>query len=253
MTHCLRVTLGNNSAKLVSDWLLTKSDLYICVREVGKQNNPHIHAVLAFTKITESSFRQGLKKQFNVNGNSGFSLEKIKKDLQSSIRYCCKGESETPYSKPDVLHCKSDIDVAHLNAEYWDFVMEQKQKREQVIDDLTCTVKSVVKKRAKTWSERVVDVLKNEHTDVCEIIRTYVNQPIKYLSDDEIECYDEARAKVFEIMMKHLGMGCKKLSHRIVEELYEGFINSIVQQDDNVGAEYARKWYKSVFSVKKSG
>lgn len=244
MTHCLRITLGKINPQDVKVYLLKKTSLHIMCQEIGSQMKPHIHAVIAFTKVVENTFRQGLKTTFGLDGNSGFSLKKIQKDLHSSVRYCCKGEKED--RKPCILYNQPDYNVMELNKEFWDFVDKESVKFE-VKEHLVNSNKP--KTKCKTWSERTYDEIKM-NTDACNKIRNYVNIPINVLTDGEKKMYNESRLVVYHIMMKCLGKGVKKLNDVIIGDLYRGFLNAIVYEDDEVGLQRSTDLYTKLFLIK---
>lgn len=215
-------------------FLYSKTTLRLIVREVGKKcETEHLHCVFNLVK-TRSTFRQHLKEKYpHLDGNVHYST-KLLDDPPAMIRYCCKG---LPDKLPDVLYCANDINVNHEYDQFWIVNKTLKKTSEAV----TSPVKKV---KSPTWSERVFADILSEYPQQVDTIR--VHQMIFKPSDEEIAFYVNAKRDIFRYMMKCLGKGCKKLNENIIRDIFHGILNSIMQEDIEVGNAYSDKLFKAL-------
>lgn len=230
---------GHDEAFEIYQYLSKLVDVILCVFE-QHDNRPHIHMIFDERKLSKSRVFQKFKEQFpHIKGNQMFACQdvtKVKKkkgldepeggDIEKAKAYLCKGVSvdETP-----VVVGETKVDVDFYHTQYWKRFMELRASSNREVN-MGCQNDSslVVKAKSKNWSERVYDEIIVKYQNECICINKF------QLSNHDKEKYDLARRKIFRYMMKCLGKSVKKISGRIIEELWKGFMNAIVQ---NTGTE----------------
>lgn len=257
MTWHLRVHLeSREEAFNVYQYLISIVDVILCVFE-QHDNRPHIHMLFDETKLSKSRVIQKLLEKFpGIKGNASYSCQDVTKakkkkgvdepeggDIEKAKAYLCKGVSvsETP-----IVIGETNVDVDFYHIQYWNRFLELKAKNKEV--NMGCQNDSslVVKAKSKSWTEKVYDEINVKFKKEIGVIVNY--QLIYRPSDSEHEMYYEARRDIFRHMMLCLGKSVKKLSSRIIEEIWQGFMNAIIQNSDNVEAKnaYSDKLFNSI-------
>lgn len=245
----LRIHLGEYKSEEIYNFLVTCCDVILCVFE-SHNNRPHIHTLFKETLVTKSTVIQKLVKQFpSIKGNGNYSCsktDKLKKkgvgDDEKAKCYLCKGEgSETL----PVIIGDTKIDYKQYHADYWLANSVLKAKSEVNMgcqNDPSLFVKA--KSKTKSWSEKV-------YGEMLEIYEVEVNTIILYYddvkpSDELIRLYDESRRILFRYMMKCLGKNVKKINENIIRDLWQGFLNAILQGHESAGEKYSDKLFNSL-------
>lgn len=226
----------------VYQYLITICDVVLCVFE-QHDNRPHIHMLFNERKVTQSTVIQKLKKRFPfIHGNGAYSCQdvtKLKKkkrqdepesgDPEKAKNYLCKGAS---INEMPIVIGHTDVDIEKYHNDYWTRYLELKSNGNHEVN-MGCQNDSslVSKAKSKSWSERVFDDVVEKYQSQCMCITQF--QLIYRPSDYEKEMYDKSRKEIFRYMMKCLGKAVKKINHKIIEELWSGFINAIIQNSGN--------------------
>lgn len=223
----------------IIDFLVERAEVMIAVRETASR--PHLHAVLTKFNQTKSTFCQQFLNKFPaLNGNGSYSCAK-KDDMQAQIRYCSKGESKE--TMPEVLH--SQVDVEDYHKRYWeenDLLKEATNERNKGLQKDTS---SVPKAKSKTWTEKVYGEINEIYKSEIDVIKNYwlLDRPMV----EEVKAYTIARVTLFRYMMRCFGKAAKKVNNRIVQDIFDGFINGLIQQDEKAGEKYSDQLYKQIY------
>lgn len=240
----LRIHYGEYNLGHLLEFIRARCDMLICVKEVDA-NRPHIHCVITKFRQTMSTFRQQLVKEFpHIVGNKSYSLN-VKDDVNAQVRYCCKGENKD--ATPDVLYVRDDIDVKSNHDKYWENNAILVGEKKEV--NMGCQNGSslVLKAKSKTWTEKVYEELVDKYQPEINIIQTH--QLLIKPNDLEIKSYNEARFVIYKHMLLCLGKARKKINDFIKKDLYNGFINSIISENDEAFAVYAHADFKKLILV----
>lgn len=78
------------------------------------------------------------------------------------------------------------------------------------------------------------------------------NEKYRDVQSDDFErlIIKKQEKAVFRLMMQCLGRGSKKLSMKIIEELFDGLINSMVQTDVEAGEAYSDCIYDQIYEMR---
>lgn len=224
-------------------FLRKHNDVYLIVREVGKEKRQHLHIALKFKK-TLSTFRQQILKmcpRAKGVGNGAYSIRQVT-ELEPVLRYFCKGENG---NKPDIVFAVENLDIEMLHNLFWSINKEMKSKTE---GNMGCQNGTSVEKKVKTksWLEKLYDDIIKEFSVECNTIVTY--QYYEKAADSERRLYDESRRIIFRHFVKCLGKAVKKFGTRTLQEMFDGIINAIIQNADDVaGGMYADRIYSQIY------
>lgn len=220
------------------DFLKTKTDLHLVVRENGsKEKREHLHTLLT-PKKTLSTFRQQLLKEYPlVKGNGAYSLELVKNE-ESIVRYCCKGEDN---KMPDVIF-NSSIDIENEHKLYWEKNTELKQVSGV---NMGCQNGSPKKVKVPTWTERVYNEIMEQFEPQVNTIIAY--QDLYKPTENEVKIMLESKKVIFRYFMKCMGKSVKKLDDVIIRQMFNGIINAIIQSNEEAGNKYADKMFDKIY------
>lgn len=213
-----------------------RANMIIAVRETASR--PHIHMVIVKFKQTKSTFVQQFLNKFpEYNGNGSYSCSK-KDDLEAQTRYCLKGESKE--TKPEILYHKEGLDCDKYHQDYWSenerLVAEAKAKYQPKGSENDLAKKP----KTKSWTEKVYDEMVVQYPSEVMTIQTY--QLLYKPSEVERSSYNEARFILFRHVKRAFGKAIKKISPRIIQEIFDGMINAIL------GDEYSEKADRIMFN-----
>lgn len=240
----LRIHYGEYNLGHLVDFIKARCDLMICVRETDSAR-AHIHCVITGFAQTLTTFRQQLLKEFpKIKGNQSYSLN-VKDDYDAQLRYCCKGENKD--TMPDVLYVDvSKVDIRFYHEKYWEHNLLLKAKSEKDGNmGLQKDTSLVVKAKSKTWTEKVYGEIKELYTNEILIIQTF--QMLFKPTEEERRLDLDSRKVIFRYVMKRFGSAVKKISPRIVQEIFDGLINAIVQENAEAGEKYSDKLYNLIY------
>lgn len=237
MLH-LRVHTEHLEILTFVEFLKTKSDLVLVVKEIGKkEKREHLHILLTPQK-TLSTFRQQLLKQYPViKGNGAYSLETVKNE-DSMVKYCCKGEDG---KMPNVVFNKG-IDIDNEFKLYWEKNNELKSSSGV---NMGCQNASPKKVRVPTWSEKVFNEILTEFEPEVNTIVTH--QLLCKPTDFELKQYEESKRILFRFVLKSLGKSVKKLDDNILRSLFNGIINAVINTNEQAGNKYADKLFDKIY------
>lgn len=243
----LRIHCDHYGSTDLYQYLNTICSVVLCVFE-QHDNRPHIHMVFNEGGITKSRVVQKMLERFPLlKGNGAYScshVEKMKKkkvgDAEKALAYLCKGIDKDTLP---VVVGKTEIDVAMYHERYWQV---NEMIKEEVNMGCQNDSSSDVKKKPKDWSSRTYAYMETYLKDDIDVIRNH--QLLYRVNDSEKKAYENAQRNIFRCMMKCLGQAVKKLSPRIIEELYQGFMNAICQNSENleIGDAYSDKIFNSL-------
>lgn len=245
----LRVHLEDYTSEEIYYFLVKCCEVILCVYE-SHNNRPHIHVLFKETLVTKSTIIQKLVKQFpKIKGNGMYSCsktDKLKKkgvgDDEKAKCYLCKGTDKD--TLPNVVG-KTQIDIQQYHNDYWLYNTALKASNEVNMgcqNDPSLLVKA--KSKTKSWSEKVYEEMQKMYESEVNTIKLYYRD-VKP-SDELVKLYDESRRALFRHMMKSLGKNVKKINENIIKDLFNGFINAIVQDDDIAGERYSDKLFNSL-------
>lgn len=246
--HCISYT-----PQELYQYLNTICIVVLCVFE-QHDNRPHIHMLFEEGALTKSTINQKLVKQFPLlKGNGCYSFsdaEKVVKkkslgdedgrSVEKALAYLCKGASVD--EMPNVIG-QTKVDVEKYHNDYWLLFLELKTKGKV---NTGCQNDSLPKVKSKTWTERVYDEITKIYVCECQAIVNY--QLLYKPTDFEKADYDKSRMIIFRYMMKCFGKAVKKISEKIIVEIWDGFMNAIVQNSGNAEAadKYSDKLFNSI-------
>lgn len=226
----------------IVDFMKSRAEVVVIVKEIASR--PHIHAVITRFNQTKSTFVQQFLNKFPMfNGNGSYSCSK-KNDLEAQIRYCCKGQSKE--TDPEVLHCIETIDWRVYHEKYWEENLLLKAKSEEVNKGCQNDPSLVLKVKSKTWTEKVYDELHVQFPEHIITIQTF--QLLYKPTDKERQVYEDSRKVIFRYVMKAFGKSAKKISNRIIQEIFDGFINGFIQLHGDAGDKYSDKIYNQIYN-----
>jgi len=239
-----RVHYEPRTPQEVVDFIKSKADMIIAVRETASR--PHIHSVIVSFKQTKSTFIQQFLKEFpELKGNGQYSCS-IKDDIDAQIRYCSKGESKE--TMPEILYCQESIDWKDYHEKYWEenSLLKAKSKNEYEVGPAPASESKKQKAKSKTWTEKVFDEIKNQFS--IEIVTIQTFQLLYKPTELEIKTETDSRMVIFRYMMRCFGKAARKVSQRIVQEIFDGFINGIIQDHAEAGDKYSDRLFKSIYT-----
>lgn len=110
------------AVQTVGDKYLDKSEPYLCVHELGKdENNPHIHWTFKLIGNMQA-LRQALYR-FGFKGNETYCLKAAIPDkMERHFRYLCKGSGTGKEDGPKIMFSHeyfTDAVVEELHQAYW--------------------------------------------------------------------------------------------------------------------------------------
>jgi len=218
----LRITYKEENLNLIIKFIVDNADSLVIVHEVSVNKVPHIHCVLNGFKQTKSTFIQKFTKLFpSLAGNQSYMCVK-KKDREAQLRYCCKGYENI---SPDVRYKDKNIDVDFYHLEFWKENLLLKAKSKEVNMGLQKDSSLVLKTKSKTWTEKTFEEIQDKCKDEIRIIRGY--KLLYNASESEKRKEEIAQAAIFELMLRCLGRGAKKMNNNILFDMFNGFINGI--------------------------
>lgn len=125
-----------------------------------------------------------------------------------------------------------NIDANFYHLEYWKENSLLKAKSNEVNTVLQKDPSLVLKTKSKTWTDRTFDEIQEKCKDEIRIIRGY--RILYNPTEAEKRKDDIAQAAIFELMIRCLGRGAKKMNNNILFDMFTGFINGIycLKMDD---------------------
>lgn len=238
-----RVHFGEYDYVDIVKFMTDNADVACSVLEKDDCNRPHIHTVITGFKQTQSTFRQKFKKLFpKIDGNEGYALHK-KDDIDAQLRYCMKGPSID--KQPFILVCRKDVNSVELHEAYWKEFMRLRTQNKGVNMGCQNDPSLNTKAKSKTWTERTYEEIMLKCVNDVNVIITYWT--IINPCDRDTNEYTLARMSVFRYMMRCLGKSAKKISSKICKEIFDGFINGIVQTNVTAGDNYSDDLFREIY------
>lgn len=233
----LRIHYGDIVLSELVQFIKERSLVVLIVKEIDA-NRPHIHCVILKFNQTKSTFCQQLVKQYPaLKGNGSYSCS-VKNEFPLMIQYCLKGEAIDVH--PDIIyHDPKFVDPVMGHQLYWEtnMLLKAKSKKDTSL---------VVKAKSKTWTEKVYDEIKHLYSVEIVTIQTY--QLLYKPTEMETNAYQESRKVIFRYMMKCFGKAAKKISNNIVRDIFDGFMNGIIQDHEQAGEKYSDKLYNMIYN-----
>jgi len=216
-------------------WIRSNSNALMIVKEIGSETEKkHIHALIDVPN--KSTFVQKFHKQFRksedgkfvprYSGNKSYSCEELKKPLDNSLRYLCKGEKKGEH--PNIEFSKYDAhEIIDFHNRYW--------------DENASVKKPVVKaqKSALSWSHKVLSDYKDEYAHHIAHIQ-WCYSGMNNLSVED--CLDE-KLVLFQFILKRCGQDVRKVNDHIILDIYKGFLNNILLGDEKAFKAYSSAWF----------
>lgn len=206
-------------------WCRENSKVTLVVKEFGKNDGKHIHALLDPTK-TVSTFRQKFVAKFPfLKGNQSYSMKSMEKNLDHNIRYCCKGKkTELPQVLFTVL-TEDEIKDAHKR--FWE--EQQKYLLEHGAKSIEFETVAVTAKTKKTipFKERVVGQLPE---DLCIV---YCELYCKNKDAQDYIIYERVRSRIIDQTMLCMGKLGKDLDDNILTRMINGVLLKIMTDYGN--------------------
>lgn len=231
----LRIHLDKIDFKDILEFIKEKCKIVLLVKELGER--PHLHSIVSFNQ-TKSTFCQQMLKKFPViKGNGSYSCVSVKKK-DELVHYLLKGNDKD--TLPDVIVNSANLDVKQYHTEYW----EVNQKIVSGNKGLQKDTEIVVKKKSPSWSEKVFTEFCVDNSEHYIAIQTF--HMIYKPTDFEKEAYNKSCLVLYKHMLRCLGKSRKKLSDFIKRDIYNGFINAIVSENDTAFDVYCEKDFKKV-------
>lgn len=234
-----RAHYGNYNPVDICNFVKEKAEVVIMVKELDA-NRPHIHSVITEFKQTKSTFRQQLLRQFPLLADRNHSIQK-KDDMSVQVRYCCKGENDK--TMPDVLF--STIDVKEFHEAYWEVNRELVRKTEEGNMGSQKDTSLVSKTKSKTWTEKVFDEIINIYEPECRHIKYKYEIGKSSMTEYEIIQEVKSRLTIFQYFIKRLGY--RRMNRRIVNDMFDGIVNGIIQTSEKAGENYSHELFKEIY------
>lgn len=121
MFYCFRIhDVGSNTSRdRVVEFFRKFDGACFIVREVDAER-PHYQGIV-WSELKHDTVSGNIKKFFELTGNTQYSNKGMRKDIDSNLRYLCKGCPKSRGSPVDVVYRQVfDVDVRKLHEEYWD-------------------------------------------------------------------------------------------------------------------------------------
>jgi len=188
--------------------------------EVGKT---HIQGKIGKC-ISHEQLRKHFKSEFpNLFDKSNYSIAPIK-DIEQWDSYICK-----------------DGNVLCNNVFTQEFIDEQVEKHKVCVNNHKKKMEK--KQSAVSFTQKVfADFLIEFPLDVRDI--QYYSHYEGTLTEYELKCYDRATSSLLSYILKRLGKVVKVFDDCVLQRLYSGIKNSIIQLDEGSALRNV-SWYKS--------
>lgn len=203
-------------------YLNEKTDIQFAVKEYGKSNREHIHAVLKL-KVSDTCFRDNLKKRFPViNGNKYYGLQTLKKSYEHNARYCYKGVAN---DYPDILQTvHTEQQWKQYYTDYW----EEYKKLHPVVDtNLVLKAKSE-KVKTKTFMEKLNEKIYDEYPALPNALWRHYGYKTDVLCPPSLDELEKCQDYLADYLLLNLGKARKNIDDLIFERLYKNLYYGIL-------------------------
>lgn len=234
-----RAHYGSYNPIDICNFVRQRAEVVIMVKEIDA-NRPHIHSVITEFKQTRSTFRQQLLRQFPLLADRNHSIQ-TKDDMSAQVRYCCKGENEN--TMPDVLF--TSIDVSEFHKAYWQVNRELVSRTQEGNMGSQKDTSLVSKAKSKTWSEKVFDEIIKIYEPECNHIKYKYEIGKSSMTEYELAQEAKSRLVIFQYFIKRLGY--RKMNRRIINDMFDGIINGIIQTSVKAGENYSQELFRDIY------
>lgn len=218
------------------NFLTQRNVVALIVKEYGKEKKEHLHIYVKPNKTKSTMIQQIVKEYPGIKGNGSYSCRAVIETPENFVKYCCKGENAD--TLPNVL-VNSGYDVDELHKQFW---LTNKTLKQSSGVNMGCQNDPPKKVKALSWTEKVYQQIQNDYENEVYVIQQHQRDP----KSVDILDYNNARRTIFRHMMKCFGKSVKKINATIIQDHYNGFINSIAQADEVAGEKYSDRLFDSL-------
>lgn len=233
-------TEGLGDLAQFSAFLQKHNNVALMVKEFGKLEKEHLHIYLKPHSTKSTMMQQIVKAYPLIKGNKAYSCRSVTETPENMVKYFCKGENEN--TLPVVLANNGAFDVIESHKQYW---LTNKMLKQSSGVNMGCQNDPPKKAKTLSWTEKVYLQLQQDYSKEISDIQEYYANPLKK-TDYELTVYNSARRNIFCFIMKCFGKTVKKINANIIKDTFDGFINSICQEDKNAGENYSNKLFDSL-------
>lgn len=192
----------------------------LAVQEISKEGKKHIHVLSEYAK-TVSTFGQRLTKAFpQIKGNRSHSSAEFRTDFETNLRYCCKGEKNSP---PVVLYKSiGDIVIEDAHKKFWETQEKYVTEKGNKLDDFQKKKKTV--SFVKQIVDKIPDSLANSYTAL---------QGLYNPSDYERGLLEKDKNDIMDICILSFGQLAKTVDDYILSRCINGVLVKLVTDNGN--------------------
>lgn len=208
----------------LKSYIISEFPKYAIFREISdKTKKPHLQGKIG-KALSIEQIRKNLRKQFpNVFTESNYSIADIKTEGYDS--YICKSQN---------VFCNNiftDEEIKNFNDVFEEVKQELNSKKKR--------------SKAKSFLQNVVDQFIEQNLDDVNTIIHYTIYSYK-LTEIELEQMNNSKKRLFKFLMKNLGKSAKIFDTNILQRMYNGILNSLIQSNDNASEVFSNKILENI-------
>jgi hypothetical protein len=212
----------------IKNYIISEFPKYSIFQEISDETKkPHIQGIIG-KALSRQQIIKNIKKSFkDVFVGSNHSIADIT-DFEKYKSYICKSNNIF------VNNYFEQSEIDKYNEEY-------KIIENQIVDNGS----KIKKSKSKTFLQKVVYEFNNQFSEHVEIIHYYHIYNWKLTEDEVLQAYN-SKVILFRHLMKMLGSSAKIFDSNMLQRMYNGIYNSIIQQHEDAAKHYVDKLMESL-------